>query len=729
VRTVLCSLLPLALLSTAHAEEGTPASQVAVVLDTIVVTARKQDELLHEVPESVAVISGDTIEARGLDTIGALDSQVANLQVSDANGVSTIALRGIGGGGRTVGVDPRTGVFLDGVYMGFPPSANALLLDLARVEVIRGPQGTLFGQNAVSGAVHLITRTPADTFGTQGLWSYGRGNEARFAGAMDAPLVADRLLVRASVGLSRRDGFVENVFDGSRTDEGEDASGRLRLRYKLSPAAFFDLSADQARQSTHRPTGDAFTNTSGTGPANPPDRYTVNLNTAQKDDNENGGVAGTFEWKGGNLEVVAISAYRRAAREWIIDLDYSPADIGTLDYDDRYRMFSQELRVAARWPGLSVLGGVYVFDTRAESSRLASSGEDVKQFPPFSQALSPGDSFLTVPEVRSRAYAAFASVGHEPAARWRLDAGLRVTRTFKDLEYDQTSSAGYAAIGVPNVSGYRDALSETAVTPEGAVSFAASDRATVYLRYARGFKNGGFDADLGRQPRPEPGRFDQETVNSYEIGAKTRWFANRLRADFNLFLSDFRDYQVTQFVQSGNFTLPTTTNAGEVRTWGAELGLSAAPLRGLRLALDAGWLHAEYERFEDGAVIAGEPQDYSGNRAEFAPEWTVAAAVDYRLPLPWHSGTEGFAGVDWSYRSDYDTQASNDPRLRAGSRSLLNARMGFTAWGGRLQAALYVDNALDDRYFASLNRSTLGAFNGRLGDPRTYGVRFRVSTN
>lgn len=727
----LLALLPVAYAQDRALTPAVPAADHVVVLEPVVVTARKREEPEQALPASVAVVAGQEIERRGLDTLGALDSRVANLQVSDANGVRTIYLRGVGGGGRTVGFDPRTGVYVDGVYTGFPPSVNAMLLDLDRVEVLRGPQGLLFGQNTVSGALNLITRAPGETFGARGLLSYGSHNQSRFAGAVDTPLIANRLLARASVSLGRRDGFVDNVFDGSRVDEGDDVGGRVRLRYKFSPTAFFDLAADQARQSTRRPTGEAFTNTAGIGPADPPDPYTVNLNTAQKDDNDNGGIAGTFDWKGDGFEVVSISAYRRAQRDWIIDLDYSPRDINRLDYEDRYRLLSQEVRVLARElrPGLSGLGGIYVFDSRADSHRLLSAGEDVKAFPPFAPALSPGDTVLNEADVQTRAYAAFGSLGFEPATRWRLDAGLRATRTFKELDYEQAPSAGYAAAGVGRVSDFRDGFGETSFAPEGSVRFTMNERANLYARYARGSKSGGFTADFGSGPDPDPVRFRQETVNSYEIGAKTLWFADRLRVDFNVFLSDYRDYQVTQFVQSGDFFLPVTTNAGKVRTWGPELSVSAAPLRGLKLSLDAAWLHAEYTRFPDGAVIAGVPQDYSGNRTEHSPKWTVATAVDYRRPLPGWGGTEGIVGVDFSHRSRYHTQASNDPRLRADTRSLLNGRAGLAATGGRLEVTLYVDNALDERYYDSLNRGALGTFYGRLGNPRTYGLRVRASIN
>jgi len=730
---LLALLIPVA----AQADDAAAAAAGATVAGTLgplTVTARKRSERLQDVPESVAVVSGEAIEQRGLETIGALDREIANLQESDSNGVRTIYMRGAGGGGRTVGFDPRTGVYVDGVYLGYAPSVNAMLLDLERVEVLRGPQGTLFGQNTVSGALDLITRAPAETFAAHGLAAYGNGNQATLAGAVDAPLLAGRLLARTSVSYSHRDGFVRNVHDGSRVDGGDDLAGRIRLRLKLSPAAAFDLAADQSRQATRQPTGEAFSNTAGTGPAGPPDLYTVNLDTPQEDINRNSGIAGTFGWKSGDVEVVSISAYRRALRQWVVDLDYSPRAINTLDYNDRYRVLSQELRVVARQPAwnLSELGGIYVFDSHAASDRLVRAGADVKSFPPFAPFLSPGDQVSTTPRVRTRSYAAFGTLGYTPAPRWQLDAGLRLTRTLEDLEYSQTPSAGYLAIprGPALVDDAREGFGENALTPEGAVRYAVSEQASAYLRYARGSKNGGFDADLGLRPQIQPHRFGQETVNSYELGARTLWLEQRLRLDFDVFLADYRDYQVTQYVQSGALFLPLTSNAGKVRTWGPELSASAQPLRGLNLSLDAAWLHARYAAFGNGAVSsAGVPQDYSGHRTEFSPDWTLAAAVDYRHVLPWRPDLEGIAGLGFSYRSPFFTQPSNDARLRADSRSLLDARLGLAACRGHLEAMLYAANLLDDRYLDSLNRGTLGTYYGRLGDPRSYGLRLRLSTD
>jgi len=608
-----------------------------------------------------------------------------------------------------------------------------MLLDLDRVEVLRGPQGTLFGQNTVSGALNLISRAPAETFGLQELASLGSGMEETVAGAMDAPLIADRLLARASVSFTHRDGFVRNVYNDTREDGGGEAAGRLRLRLKLSPAATFDLAADLARQESLDPTGEAFSNTAGTGPPDPTAQYTVNLNTPQADVNKNDGVAGTFDWKAGDVEVISISAYRATYRQWIVDLDYSHLDINTLNYDDHYRTFSEELRLIAQQPAwhLSELGGIYVFDNHADSNREVLAGTEVKSFSAFAPYLSPGDEVTTKPLVRTRTYAAFGTLGYAPTERWRLDAGLRATHVLEDLDYTQLPTAGYLAIpGGPSlVRDAREQVGETALSPEGALRYIVSEQASAYARYARGFKNGGFDADLGERPQTEPSPFGQETVNSYEAGAKTLWLGRRVSADFDVFLADYRDYQVTQYVPMGPFFLPVTTNAGKVRTWGPELSASARPAGGLTLSIDAAWLRAKYQTFGNGAEIGGMAQNYSGNRTEFSPNWTVATAVEYRRPLPWRRDLEGIAGAQFSYRSSYFTQPSDDPKLRADSRSLLNAQAGVSTFGDRVEALLYVANLLDDRYRDSLNRGALGTYYGRLGDPRTYGLRLRLSTN
>lgn len=714
----LLALLPMPVL----AQAGEPgAATDPVELAPVTVTARLRPELEQQVPASMAVVSGEALAEEGRFNLGDLDSRVANLQIGDLNGVPTIFMRGVGGGGRQVGFDPRTGLYIDGVFMNQPPLADGLLLDLDRVEVLRGPQGSLFGQNMVSGAISLVTKEPSERPGVEGLLRLDDRGERRFGSALDLPMIEDRLLFRVSTSLGRGDGLTTNRFDGSKPDAFKEAGARARLQWRIAPGLRADFSADTATHSDGWPTGEAR-GSSGGGPDANPGAYSVAYNTPQQDDVRSSGLAATLNWDSPFGKLTSISAWRLAQRHWVVDLDYSPLDAWVLDYTDRYQRWSQELRLGGRSQSLplSWLAGAYAFRQISDSDRLLPAGPDIGVFIP---PASPGDNLVVRPRLDSRSAALFGTVGYALRPDLRLDAGLRLVTVNRRLDYSQLSSGGFAIIGNLPVLGYEKSASENAVLPDLALSWDLSPTLTTYVRYAMGSKAGGFDADTIGSNRTVPGEFADETVNSYELGLKSQWLQRRLRANLALFLADYEDYQVSQFRPVGAVTVPVVSNAGKVRTYGPELELLARPLRGLTLRSSTAWVYAEYVEFRNGG---GPGVDFSGRRAEYAPRWTSHNAIEYRRPVDW-----GFIGavqgaLSYSWRSRFYTQPSNLPPFHADTRSLLGARLGVQDATGRWELTLYGDNLLDDRYTETLSRATLGALYGRYGAPRTFGVQLQV---
>jgi iron complex outermembrane receptor protein len=721
-RQLLCALLFgtwLPLVSVQAAESG-EVSATAAPVDTIIVTARKREESLAEIPASITVISGDQVRDERLNTLSDLDRLAPNLQFSDANGVRTLYLRGVGGGGRQVGFDTRAGIFVDGVSMSQPPSVNGLLLDVERVEVLRGPQSTLFGQDTESGALSLVTRAPGNVPALDAQLVLGNDGIRQLRGSGDAPLTAN-LFARASVYATHRDGFVENREDGSQLDETQDAGGRLRVRWLAASELVVDLAADKTRQHSENPLGEARTNTFGDGPPASPSPYTSNLNTPQTDVNDNQGVSATAIYQADDFDVQSISALRTTERHWVADFDHSAQDYLALDYRDRYRTISQELRLTFDGEDQGLLIGAYLFDQRAESERMFAAGTELNSLVLF---LSPQDEVTTLPQVDTRSYALFGSYSRALSDRWAADAGLRVTRLFKSLDFSQTATPGFVLFGFANLDDYDDEFSETAWSPEASLRYAITQDSTLFLHYARGFKSGGFDADALARSVGMPRRFRQETVDSVEIGAKTRWLRNRVGADLVLFLADYRDYQLTQFLPVGNIVQPVIANAGKVRTYGPELALYWIASSNLKFSLDAAWLHAEYREFEDANGMGA---DFSGKRLEFSPKWNGSLGIEYRRPVTMPARTEIFAGLSAAYRDAFFTQASNRPMFEADPRRLLSARLGIASRPGDWEIAIFGDNLLDDRYSESLNLATLGTLYGRYGAPHTFGVQLRVA--
>lgn len=700
-----------------------PGFEDVLLIDPVTVMARLRPESEQRVPVSMAVVEGDALADEGRSSLGDLDSRVANLQLGDLNGTPAVFLRGVGGGGRQVAFEPRTGIYLDGVFMNVPPLTDALLLDLERVEVVRGPQGSLYGQNTVSGAISLVTREPGEQFSVQGLARVDDLGEQRLALAADLPLVSDQLLLRLSGDLARADGVVRNVLDGRHMDASKDSGFRARLQWRVAPGLRADFAADTATHKDDFPTGEARSSGNGQGPDENPEPYTVALDAPQRDDLRSSGVSATVNWDNSLGTLTSISSWREAARNWLVDVDYSTADGAQSDFSDRYQRFSQELRLASQSAdvGPSWLGGAYAFRQIADSVRHFAVGDDIAAFAP---PLSPGDVLTVLPRVVTDSFAVFGSLGYRLRPDLRLDAGLRLVTVQRHLDFTQQATSGFSAAGFTPFGPVEKSTRETAALPDLALSWDINPDRTGYVRYARGSKSGGFDAEPLSGGRTDPPEFGDESVDSVELGLKSRWPLYGLTTNLAFFLAEYRDYQVSQFrpTGDGNVNVPVISNAGKVRTYGPELELFARPLNDLSVQISAAWLHAEYAEFVDGG---GAGVDFSGNRTEFAPRWTVNSALEYDRPVEWGAIAHLNAALSHAWRSRFYTQPSNREAFHADPRSLLAARIGVRNASGRVALSLYGDNLLDDRYSESLNRGTLGTLYGRLGAPRTFGLQLQ----
>lgn len=689
----------------------------SVELAPIAVIARARSEIETKVPISLAVVSGDLLESEGRFTLGQLDSRVANLQLADLNGTPAVFMRGVGGGGRQVAFEPRTGIYIDGVFMNVPPLTDALMLDLERVEVLRGPQGSLLGQNSVSGAINLVTREPGDVFSVESLARLDDNGQQRLGVAVDAPLSEDTLLLRVSGTLARGRGETVNLLNGDRLDRYNQAGARMRLQWRAAPGLQADLMADTSSHRDDFPTGEAFTTTLGDGLDANPGAYTVAIDAPQRDDVTSSGVTGAVHWDRPYGVISSISAWRVAERRWAVDLDYSPADGLLLDYVDRYDRISQDLRLTShasdapfRW-----LVGLYAFRQTADAYRPLIAGDDIAMFVP---PLNPEDRFIVEPDITTESYAVFGSVGYVLRPDLKLDVGLRLLTSQRELRFTQQSTAGYQSIGVLPINDARRRASEQALLPDLSLTWDLSPRLLAYARYARGSKSGGFDADVLGSARTDPTSFDEETVDSYEVGMKGRWFQQRLNASLSLFLAEYRDYQVSQFQPVGNnLVAPVMANAGKVRSYGPELELLAFPLPGLTLRNSTALLSSKYVDFPDGG---GPGVDFSGNRAEYAPRWATHTTLEYQRSV---LDVVAIGALSYSWRSGFSTQPSNLPAFEADVRRLLGARLGFTTGDDRLDVSLYADNLLDERYIETVNRGTLGTIYGRFGAPRSVGLQ------
>lgn len=698
------------------------AASEAQLLERVTVTARLREEDLATVPASIAVVGSEALKQEGRFNLGDLDSRVSNLQLGDLNGSPVIYLRGIGGGGRNVGFEPRTGVTVDGVFMNAPPMSNALLLDLERVEVVRGPQGSLAGQNTVSGSIQMTTRMPGERFGIEALARTDSQQTRRLASAINLPLADGRVRTRLSASLAEGAGEVVNQTTGERADAFKDAALRARTLVLLRDGLTLDLSADTAAHFDDFPTGEPTSGTGGSGPPVPAGPYSIAVNSPQRNDLRQSGLSATLSYKIPQGVFTSTTAWRDSQRDWLIDLDYSAADILLVDFFDEYSRFSQELRFASHPQpgGFSWLAGLYAFEQvgRSERDTLA-----LSQVQAASPALQPGDRIDTRPRARNRSLAAYGSVGLTPIERLRVDAGLRAVYADRQLDYQQLASPGFRRVGFANTPQTRQNDEETVLLPDLALSWAWRPTLTSYARYARGSKSGGYDADTLTGARSQPDSFDTETVDSLELGLKGSVWQRRAQANLAAFVAEYRDYQVSQFRPVGTVVLPVISNAGKVRVYGPELELAYRAKAGYRLQTSTAWLHSEYVEFKNGG---GGGVDFSGRRTEFAPQWSHYSALEKAWAVDRGGLSEVTTALSFAYRSRYFTQPSNREVFRAEARELLGAKLRLAHQSGRAHLTLFGENLLDDRYTNTLNQATLGTIYGRFGASRTVGVQLEV---
>jgi iron complex outermembrane receptor protein len=704
--------------STAPAAEATEPERAE---GEIVVTAQKRAQNILDVPISIAAFSSETLDKSGITELGSLQNLVPNFQVSDNVSVRTVYIRGVGGGGRTVAFDTRTGIYLDGVYIGQPMAADAVLTNLERVEVLRGPQGYLYGQNSVSGAVNLITRAPVNEVEGKVIGSYGNKDAVKLIGMVNVPLVDDTVMLRVGGSFQRRDGFIHNVTLDDDVDDLKNYGGRAQLRIVPSDSLTVDISADYSSQLSHKVNGEARSDTFNTGgfPNPPADQpFVTDDDYPERDYNRNWGLALTMNYDLGDATLTSITGYRNSYRNWNVDLDHGPADFAIFNYYDNYKTISQELRVSGKTGTLNYVAGLFFLNTKGENDRRLtySALAPLLGVPAFSR-------IRTNPSTDNSSYAAFGALDWEFVPGVTLNSGLRFNHDVKKLFIDQQSDIGPPITNLAVIDGYSNKVSENSLSPSLGITWEPGRDTTLYAKYARGVKSGGFNADyLNTTQIAGNLRLGREKVDSYEVGFKYRTPDRVFTFNSAFFYALYSDYQVSQFRIIPDSTPPqielALTNAGKVETYGVELSSTIVPTKGLAIDLSGAWLHARYKEFPDGGGLG---VDYSGHRLEYAPEFTMSATVDYSRPI--NDDMDGFARFTLTNRSSQYSDTSNARQFYQQGYALVNGRIGLRSSEKRSwEVALWADNLLNEFYDLGTAPDAFTTLFGKYGTPRTYGI-------
>ncbi|MDO9487473.1 MAG: TonB-dependent receptor [Sphingomonadaceae bacterium] len=709
----------------ASATQG-PEEQEAGGFEEIVVTAQKREENLQSVPISITAVTQDMLSNRDIDTMDAIDRIAPNLLIVPARtstAVAGITLRGqVQDDPSSITLDQSVGLYVDGVYVARGNGAFQRLYDVERVEVLKGPQGTLYGRNTTGGAINVLPNHPTDNFSVDTKFTVGNYSRREAAAAVNVPL-SEGIAARGVFVSAKRDGYAKNVLatgplnpGNNDTDDENSFYGRLIVDADLSDNLTLSLAYDNfSDKNNGAPVVPIYFNPANSffgvlSPLRPSDIRVVRQNDRNGIDVKVQGATAIATLDLDTIAIKNIFAYRETDELTFNDFDGTAVNLISTYLSLNQHQYSNELNISGD-AGESVewiLGGYWFKEKGRNFTRLG-----LGLLPGFGE-LSQIDDGLG----RNKSTAVFAQGTFHFSDAFSLTAGARHTWETKKI-----TSFNIGTNGRPLFPGGSASFSKdfTGLTGSISLNYQANEDLFLYAKYGRGFRSGGFNI-RGIGPSTPP--FDKETVDEFEIGAKSDLAGGRVRANIALFYDFYNDIQRVIQGVFGDPPSPTTTtrNAAKAKIYGGELELSALPTDDLELSVNVGAAIARYDEFMDG------PVDRSNNRFPLVPEWTANGMIRYSLP---ETGLfKPVLQVDASWKDSYDLLVFNTPDLFQPSYTLVNAKIAFEKVAGEdLRVSLFARNIFDKEYI--LNGRDFGAPFGlnvaRYGPPATYGVELEVS--
>lgn len=756
--------------------EQSPAERApaALVLDEVTVSARHREENARQVPIALDVLDGAQLNDAGIFRIGDMQQRVPSLLVSAPNErYTSYGIRGLGSSSFNDGIDGSVGVFLDGVYLGRQGMSLSDLVDLERVEVLRGPQGTLYGKNTSAGAINISSRAP--TFEPEGNAevSVGEYGLRQYRGTVSGPLVDGVLAGRLTGYDVERDGLIDNVHDGNDLRDQNRQGGRGQLLWTPSDDFSARLIGEYAWQDEH---SNVFTTSNRSASTIsraaflgyrqlPIDPYGRQVQQDEMNTIKTLQTGVTLELNrvlDGGATLTSISGYR----DWTYDADQD-GDGTALSIAENVSVrlpnhqFSQELRLAdSPSEHLDYVVGLYYLRQKLNREVVARFGKDAAGFflgdrpeialfgitPEMIPAsLLEGAQQTFDGEQLTDSRALFGQATWHATDRLAITPGLRYSRDRKE-GWLSRSVSGLAPLGsdlVSQIGGAllrdtalgteyyrRDALEENNLSGQLAVSYQLRADLLGYVSWARGYKAGGINLDVVG-PNVQP-TFDAEQVTSIEAGFKSHFWDERATLDIALYQADVDDYQaLTNRAPVNEYAPPirdNLINVGQVRLRGIELdGLLRASER-VDLRLGIAWSDARYRDFPNAPCSPSSAKwscDFEGKRLFNAPEWSVTAGADYRHPLEY--GLELFGAMDYSFRSGYYGTLEGGEGSYQPSYALTNLRLGLRRNDRRWEAEVWARNLFDEDYVTAVYAQLAAGDYGVLtGDPRSLGLTLRT---
>lgn len=749
----------------------------------ILVTARRRQERLQDVPIAITAFTADAIERRNMTSLSQVQNFAPNITFATAAPIggstasASVFIRGIGQSDFAITADPGVGVYLDGVYIARSVGGVLDLVDLERIEVLRGPQGTLFGRNTIGGAINVTTARPAADLGGWGELTYGEFNRVMARGSLNVP-VSDTLRTRLSASYKRADGYGTRPLAGDEMGNENSLSGRFLAEWTPTDRLTLLFSADGTHQREKGgvvsltgfesgPNLVALYNAVVLGPqfndafgpkfiTGDPD---VSLGTGPNVNNVDiWGMSATLTYDLGAVELKSITAYRDLDTIFGRDADGSPYALGQSQQTITQGQFSQEIQVAGTgvddrldW----LVGGYYFKEDATDRNRLDALGGLYPSLEGLPFALvplapipilpdgTPAFSCPTAPpgfpcaggrgnplnigfdlnldilnKTSNRSAALFGQATFAVTEALSLTGGLRWTQDDKNYRAVHRRIVADLLVFPPADLERQD----TNFAPKIGLEYRFSPEILTYASWSRGFKSGGFEGRPTFEAAIES--FGPETASAFEIGIKSDLFDRRVRFNAAVFQTDYNDIQVPFTVADPITSVLgfTTENAAGARVRGFEGEVSARVAKPLTLNMSVGHVDARYTDTDPNSPIT------TATKLARTPAWNYTLGADIRAPIG--SGATAFVGnLDYSWRSDQELDTRNCPFVRQPSYGLLSGRAGIAQSSGRWQAVVYARNITNERYLdaGTCYPGSFGVGEGYYARPREVGATIRFA--
>ncbi|WP_121372406.1 TonB-dependent receptor [Pseudomonas aeruginosa] len=748
----------------APAEEAPPlASSVPDKADTalgkVTVTARRREEDSQKVPTPITVLGGETLEAQRISRVQDLQQVLPSVNVAYIHArQSSVAVRGIGNNPASDGLEGSAGIYLDNVYLGRPGMAVFDLLDIEQLELLRGPQGTLFGKNTTAGVLNISTRAP--TFTAERTVEVSGGQDGYFQGrgTVSGPL-GETLAGRLSAYRTRDDGYIKNIHDDNYLNGGERQGARGQLLFEPNEDFSLRWIADYNEEDSSNGSMVVYGGAErfwqraalvGASPLRDPQRRKVNINGRQHVSVHQGGSSLEANWNlAGGYRLTSISAYRYWHFTPANDEQLNVSAINDTGVEVHDRQFSQEIRLA------SPTGGAFDYVVGAYAFRQNLGNKTFTSYGPLADLYLLGANLGALNDTYSKAngkietdsFALFAQGTWHLSERLDFTAGLRGTYEEKNAKVERFAPLGGAAVGGVGAAarngqlGAYDSgdLSQYNFAPSAllSLSYQFSDDLLGYASLSHGEKSGGVNLAVGSAPSAGADSLlvGPERANDAELGLKSTLFDRRLLLNANLFWTGIHGYQATTLYQAPGSTqlVQVLANAGSVRSRGLEFEATALPLRGLTLNFNGSYNDVTYLSFKDAPCPAevstrpGAPSscDLTGQRVVGASKWIANLNGEYQWRLD--DRFQPYVSASYAYRSAAEGTLDNSDLSKIDGYALVNLAAGLRSdlGDGQLDTSVWLKNAFDKDYYLSAFASINGSYTASVGQPRTLGVSLR----